>query len=109
MRLHVGPNRVGAGAGYYTDTIFQPIRRQPRSHRLNKLFRSRHFRGLRNGAALLVLVHLAGTVGYHTIGRPAATWIDSFYMTFITVATIGYGEMVDLSTHPMGRLFTVAI
>jgi voltage-gated potassium channel len=30
-------------------------------------------------------------------------------MTFITVATIGYSEVVDLSTHPMGRLFTVAI
>ncbi len=30
-------------------------------------------------------------------------------MTFITVATIGYGETVDLSHHPMGRLFTVFI
>ena len=55
------------------------------------------------------MVHVVGTVGYHYIGRPTATWIDSFYMTFITVATIGYGETVDLSTHPMGRLFTVAI
>src|SRR5438067_1413031 len=30
-------------------------------------------------------------------------------MTFITVATIGYGEVVDLSHHPYGRLFTVAV
>jgi voltage-gated potassium channel len=30
-------------------------------------------------------------------------------MTFITIATIGYGEVVDLSQHPMGRLFTVFI
>ncbi|RYG06066.1 MAG: two pore domain potassium channel family protein, partial [Burkholderiales bacterium] len=58
---------------------------------------------------MLILVHLLGTVGYHTIGRPQASWIDSFYMTFITVATIGYGETVDLSAHPMGRLFTVGI
>ena len=76
---------------------------------MNKVFRSRHFRGLRIGASLLVLVHVAGTLGYHYIGRPVASWIDSFYMTFITVATIGYGETVDLATHPMGRLFTVAI
>jgi voltage-gated potassium channel len=76
---------------------------------LHKVFHSRHFRGLLNGAALLVLVHAIGTAGYHWIGRPQATWIDSFYMTFITVATIGYGETVDLASHPYGRLFTVAI
>jgi len=52
---------------------------------------------------------MAGTLGYHHIGRPVATWIDSFYMTFITIATIGYGETIDLTHHPMGRLFTVGI
>jgi len=57
----------------------------------------------------MVAVHLVGTLGYHYLGRPSATWIDSFYMTFITVATIGYGEIVDLSHHPYGRLFTVFI
>ena len=76
---------------------------------MNKVLRSRHFRGLLSGGVALVLVHVVGTLGYHWIGRPKASWIDSFYMTFITVATIGYGEIVDLSTHPMGRLFTVAI
>ena len=55
------------------------------------------------------MVHLIGTLGYHSIGAPNATWVDSFYMTFITVATIGYGEIVDMSQHPGGRLFTVFI
>ena len=77
--------------------------------RLNKIFRSRHFRGLVQGLAVLALVHVVGTLGYHWIGRPRATWIDSFYMTFITVATIGYSEVVDLTGHPYGRLFTVLI
>ena len=76
---------------------------------MNKVFRSRHFRGLVAGAMALVAVHAVGTLGYHYIGRPRAGWIDSFYMTFITVATIGYSEVVDLSHHPYGRLFTVAI
>jgi voltage-gated potassium channel len=76
---------------------------------LNKLFRSRHFSGLGYGVTLLLLVHLVGTLGYLYIGYPTASWIDAFYMTFITVATIGFGETVDLSTHPMGRLFTVFI
>lgn len=65
--------------------------------------------GLLYGTVLLLLIHLIGTLGYMYIGRPTATWIDSFYMTFITVATIGFGEIVDLSQHPMGRLFTVFI
>jgi len=76
---------------------------------LNKLFRGAHFTGFIYGCALLLLVHVIGTLGYLFIGRPSATWIDSFYMTFITVATIGFGETVDLSQHPMGRLFTVFI
>jgi voltage-gated potassium channel len=54
-------------------------------------------------------VHVVGTLGYRYIGGPEVTWVDSFYMTFITVATIGYGEVVDLSHHPYGRLFTVFI
>ncbi len=77
--------------------------------RLPHPLRSRHFRGLLAGTAVLVAVHAVGTLGYHWIGRPQASWVDSFYMTFITVATIGYGEVVDLTHHPYGRLFTVAI
>lgn len=78
-------------------------------HGLEKVFRSRHFKGLVYGVALLLVITAMGTLGYHYIGRPSATWIDSFYMTFITIATIGFGETVDLSAHPMGRLFTVFI
>ncbi len=61
------------------------------------------------GVVALLLILVIGTLGYKAIGGASATWIDSFYMTFITVATIGYGEIVDLSQHPMGRLFTVFI
>jgi voltage-gated potassium channel len=60
-------------------------------------------------AAVLVAVNVVGTIGYKIIGGAQATWIDCFYMTFITVATIGYGETVDLSQHPGGRLFTVGV
>lgn len=67
---------------------------------VNKLLRHRHFQGLLIGSAVLLVIHVVGTLGYHYLGRPTATWIDSFYMTFITVATIGYGETVDLAHHP---------
>ncbi|HKB52916.1 MAG TPA: NAD-binding protein [Ramlibacter sp.] len=76
---------------------------------MNKIIHSRHFRGLIAGAIVLLLVLATGTIGYHAIGSPTASWIDSFYMTFITVATIGYGEVIDLGAHPYGRLFTVGV
>ena len=56
-----------------------------------------------------VAVLAVGTVGYRIIGGPATSVIDALYMTFITVATIGYGEIVDLSHSPGGRIFTMAI
>ena len=76
---------------------------------MKKVIRNRHFSGLIYGAVLLIAVATAGTLGYHYIGRPNASWIDSFYMTFITISSIGFGEIVDLSQHPMGRLFTVFV
>jgi voltage-gated potassium channel len=76
---------------------------------LKDILRTRHVSRLAYGSLVLLLITLVGTVGYHEIGAPHATWVDSFYMTFITIATIGYGEIVDLSQHPMGRLFTVFI
>src|SRR5450759_5082012 len=57
----------------------------------------------------LATVSLIGTVGYKIIGGPQASWLDCLYMTFITIATIGYGEIIDLSHSPGGRVFTMAI
>jgi voltage-gated potassium channel len=57
----------------------------------------------------LLLVMATGTVGYHLLGGDRYSWMDCFYMTFITVATIGYDEAVDVSGYEYGRLFTVFI
>ncbi|MBI3935870.1 MAG: NAD-binding protein [Betaproteobacteria bacterium] len=57
----------------------------------------------------LATVMAVGTVGYRLIGGPQNSWLDCFYMTFITVATIGYGEIIDLSHNPAGRVFTMFI
>jgi len=58
---------------------------------------------------LMLAVMVIGTLGYGHIGGPKTTVIDALYMTFITVATIGYGEIVDLSHSPGGRVFTMLI
>ncbi len=60
-------------------------------------------------ALALLTVSGVGTVGYKIIGGEQVTWLDSLYMTFITIATIGYGEIVDLSHSPGGRVFTMGI
>jgi len=57
----------------------------------------------------LITVSAIGTMGYKIIGGPQSSWLDCLYMTFITIATIGYGEIVDLSHSPGGRVFTMAI
>lgn len=67
---------------------------------------SRRFSG---GLAVLALVMAIGTLGYGVIGGPSTTVLDAAYMTFITIATIGYGEIVDLQHSPGGRVFTMLI
>jgi voltage-gated potassium channel len=57
----------------------------------------------------LVFVFTIGTVGYRILGGPQHSWLDCFYMTFITTATIGYSEVVDVTRYEYGRLFTVFI
>lgn len=59
------------------------------------------------GAVLTTLI--IGTIGYHFLGGPQYSWLDCFYMTFITVATIGYGEIIDMSHNPAARIFTIFI
>ena len=70
---------------------------------------SRHLRKIAAALAALALIHLIGTVGYLVVGGPATSVIDALYMTFITVATIGYAEVVDLGASPGGRVFTMLI
>ncbi|MBK8918896.1 MAG: NAD-binding protein [Betaproteobacteria bacterium] len=57
----------------------------------------------------LVAVHVLGTAGYHWLTEGRYSWFDCFYMTFITVATIGFGEIIDMSNNPTARGLTVAL
>jgi voltage-gated potassium channel len=57
----------------------------------------------------LVAVHALGTFGYHYLTDGKYSWFDCFYMAFITIATIGYGEIIDMSSNQPARIFTVII
>lgn len=71
----------------------------PAAARRNPLFR------FRRPAAVLLVVLVIGTLGYGVIER----WnpLDAFFMTLITISTVGYEEV-----HPLdaaGKLFTSAL
>jgi voltage-gated potassium channel len=61
--------------------------------------------GWRLVALLIAAVIVLGTTGYMLIEGWSA--FDAFYMTAITITTVGFGEVHPLST--AGRLFTVFI
>ncbi len=60
----------------------------------------------------LFMLHVAifvGTLGYMIISdiyTGTANFIDAFYMTIITIGTIGFGEIAPATDTPLGRIFT---
>lgn len=62
-------------------------------------------RSLARSALALAGVIAIGTTGYSLI--EGASWWDAFFMTIITLTTVGYQEVFPLST--AGEVFTVAL
>ena len=58
---------------------------------------------------IFLLVEIVGSFGFWVISDYRASLLDCVYMTFITVATIGFGETIDLSHSPGGRVFLMFI
>ena len=56
----------------------------------------------------LVAVTLVGVAGYRLID-PSAGWVNAFYMTAITLTTVGFTEVIDLTGNPAGRIFTAVL
>jgi voltage-gated potassium channel len=57
--------------------------------------------------AVFILVFLVGVAGFKTLGGRSWSVLDSIYMTAITITTIGYGEVHDLSLNPAARAFGI--
>src|ERR1700722_16364355 len=57
------------------------------------------------GLVIVAVLTLVGTAGYMLIEH--WSFVDAFYMTVITITTVGYEEVKPLDT--AGRIFTVSI
>ena len=66
-------------------------------------------RPIRRSAVLLAIIGLVGVVGFRLVGPEDTTLLDALYMTAITLTTVGYGEVVDVSASPAGKVFTVSL
>ncbi len=72
----------------------RPLRvRQQRPTQLPRILRRIAF-----AAGILLLLVVFGTLGFYFGSEPTPTWSDAFYMTMITVTTVGYGEVVHTDT-----------
>ena len=66
---------------------------------LIKLFRSKIYTAI----ILLIFLLCIGVIGYRVIS--GLSWIDSFYMTVITITTVGFGEVQPLGVS--AKIFTI--
>jgi voltage-gated potassium channel len=56
---------------------------------------------------MFFMVFLIGVAGFKVLGGQEWSWLDSLYMTVITLSTVGYGEIVDISSNVPARIFVV--
>lgn len=66
-------------------------------------------RRLLTALLLLFIIVMLTAGGYRLLGGPQVKILDAIYMAVITFATIGYGEVVDTSTHPALRVFNMVM
>jgi len=58
---------------------------------------------------LLLGLIVVSVTGYRLLGGESVTFLQALYMAVITVAGVGYGEIVDTSHNPALRIFNIGI
>ena len=70
---------------------------------------SDHYKNTFKACLQFVLILLIGTAGFFVISDYKSSLMDCFYMTTMTITTIGFEEVINLDGKPYGRLFTILI
>lgn len=55
---------------------------------------------------ILILVFFLGSFGYKVI-YPEESWFRIFFMTAITLSTVGYGDVLGVESSEVGELYTI--
>ena len=75
-------------------------------------FRSRRgaYGRLMSAGGVLTAVVLMGAAGYHMVGEGRWSWFDCFYMTVITLSTVGFAETLEgMNEIPEARVVTISL
>ena len=58
---------------------------------------------------LIILVILAGTLGYYAMFGGKYTIMDCLYMTVISITSVGYGEIIEITGNVPAEVFTMVL
>jgi voltage-gated potassium channel len=70
---------------------------------------SKFYGRLRWAGIIVIAILLIGTIGYWLIGGGQYSFIDALYMAVITITTIGFEEVIDLTGNVAGTIFTMFV
>ena len=93
--------------GRKPDSSLDEAPKDPRLKDSLEFYRLRRRLGI--AIAALMSVIAVGSVGYTVIGAGEHGIIDAIYMTVITLTTVGFSEIIDMTNNPAGRIFTVLL
>src|SRR3954453_9081217 len=57
----------------------------------------------------LITVIVVSVAGYRLLGGEHVTFLQALYMAVITLAGVGYGEIIDTSHNPSLRVFNIFV
>ena len=60
------------------------------------------------GILFLLLITISVS-GYRLLGGPSVTFLQALYMAVITLAGVGYGEIVETAHNPLLRIFNMGV
>lgn len=58
---------------------------------------------------LVIIVFAVGTLGYYVLSPPSYSFLDSAYMTTITLTTVGFGETIEVEHDPVMQVYTIVL
>jgi voltage-gated potassium channel len=57
--------------------------------------------------ALIFLIIMTGSSGYYIIFNAKPRFLDCIYMTVVSLTTVGYGEVLQITGNPKAQIFTM--